>query len=91
VPENRQPKDHSDMRALAYLSLPALALVLAACDAPDPSEFHHRIPTDVTLVGTHINGVIGSGEVTNNTDAHQFEQLQRNSLVNDIGSSPKGQ
>ena len=74
------------MRTLALMPVFALAMTLAACDAPDPSAFHHRLGADAVLVGTHISGTIGSGEVTNNADAHQLDQLQRNSLTNDIAN-----
>ena len=71
------------MRVVVLATLSGLALALAACDAPDPAAFHHNLRSDV-MVGTHINGNVGSGEVNNNTDTHEVEQLQRNNSINNI-------
>ena len=68
------------MRALALVTLSGLALSLAACDAPDPALFHHNLPSDA-MVGTHINGNVGSGEISSSSDTHQVEQLQRSNGV----------
>ena len=65
------------MRSPALITLSLVALSLAACDAPDPAAFHHNLRSDV-MVGTHINGNVGAGEVTNNSDVHSVEQLERN-------------
>jgi len=69
------------MRALALISL--LALGLAACDAPDPSAFHHALRSDA-MTGTRLNGAVGSGEVTSSSDTHEVEQLQREGGINKI-------
>jgi hypothetical protein len=69
------------MRALALMTFSALAL--AACDTPDPSEFHHALRSDA-MTGTHLNGAVGSGEVTSSTDTHGIEQMERNG-INQLG------
>ena len=60
------------------------ALALAACDAPDPTVFHHALRSDA-MTGTHLNGAVGSGEVSSSTDTHAIEQIERNG-VNQIPS-----
>ena len=66
------------MRAIAFVVLSTVAL--AACDAPDPSEFHHQLRSDA-MTGTHVNGAVGSGEVS--TDSGKgLEQAQRSGLLN---------
>jgi len=65
------------MRALALMTLSALAL--AACDTPDPTAFHHALRSDA-MTGTHLNGAVGSGEVTGTSDTHSIEQMQRNGI-----------
>ena len=69
------------MRTLAFVVLSSIAL--AACDAPDPSAFHHALRSDA-MTGTHLNGAVGSGEV-GTTDQHGVEQIQRQGTINQLG------
>ena len=68
------------MRAIAFVVLSTFAL--AACDAPDPSSFHHALRSDA-MTGTHVNGAVGSGEV-DTADQHSIEQVQRMGGINTI-------
>ena len=70
------------MRALAFVVLSTIAL--AACDAPDPSAFHHALRSDA-MTGTHVNGAVGSGEL-GTADTHQVEQMQRQGSINQINN-----
>lgn len=70
------------MRTLAFVVLSTIAL--AACDAPDPSAFHHALRSDA-MTGTHVNGAVGSGEL-GTVDNHQVEQIQRQGSINQIKS-----
>jgi hypothetical protein len=66
------------MRALALVFLSILGL--AACDAPDPSAFHHGLRSDA-MTGSRLNGAVGSSEV-GNTDEHGIEYMQRQGDIN---------
>ena len=63
------------MRALALLSL--FSMALAACSAPDPAAF--QADRADTATGTHINGV-DPGNVQSGSNAHWFDQIQRNAV-----------
>jgi hypothetical protein len=69
------------MRAIAFVVLSTVAL--AACDAPDPSEFHHQLRSDA-MTGTHVTGAVGSSEVTTEGTGG-LEQAQRSGLTNTLG------
>jgi hypothetical protein len=66
------------MRTLAFVILSTFAL--AACDAPDPSAFHHGLRSDA-MTGSRLNGAIGAGEV-GSTDEHGVEFMQRQGDIN---------
>ncbi len=66
------------MRNFAFMILATFGL--AACDAPDPSAFHHALRSDA-MTGSHLNGSVGSSEV-GNTDQHDFEYIQRQGDIN---------
>ena len=68
------------MRALALVILSTMAL--AACDAPDPSAFHHALRSDA-MTGSRLSGAVGSGEV-GTADSHSVEQLQRAGTINQL-------
>ena len=68
------------MRALAFVVLSTIAL--AACDAPDPSAFHHALRSDA-MTGTRVNGSVGSSEL-GTADNHQIEQMQRQGSINQL-------
>jgi hypothetical protein len=80
----RQPKfcrrGFPEMRAIALVVLATFAL--AACDAPDPSEFHHQLRSDA-MTGTHLTGDVGSGEL-GTVDQTGVEQIQRQGNINMI-------
>lgn len=72
------------MRALAFVILSTLGL--AACDAPDPAAFHHALRSDA-MTGSRLNGAVGASEV-GSSDAHSFEQIQRQGLINPNNNKP---
>jgi hypothetical protein len=69
------------MRAIAFVVLSTFAL--AACDAPDPSEFHHSLRSDA-MTGTHVNGAVGSSEVSTEGSGG-IDKAQRSGLLNTNG------
>jgi hypothetical protein len=68
------------MRTLAFVVLSTIAL--AACDAPDPSAFHHALRSDA-MTGSRLSGEVGSSEV-GTADNHQIEQMQRQGSINQL-------